>query len=346
MHAGPVANAPKHAAARGRRVRRTVLAIVLVLVLAVVGVGAWLYSTTAGKLETIATSEVISDYEGRPAAPTAKAGEAAPMNILFLGSDSRAEGERIFDAAGNRTDSILLAHVSGDRQHIDVISVMRDSWVDIPGYGEAKINAAFSYGGAPLLVRTLEGLLGQRIDHIALIDFAGFKEMTTALGGVTVNNDVEFSSKANDEIPTSYYFPEGEITLEGEKALAFVRERYAFADGDYQRVRNQQKFLKALMAKTMSRETLSNPLAVARLAQSLSSYIAVDSDLASNAVSLASSLSSLDSNGVRSFTLPTSGTGSAGGQSVVFLDEAGVAEVAKALADDTVWQYHPSGPGN
>ena len=137
----------------------------------------------------------------------------------------------------------MIANISGDRQHVSIMSVMRDSYVDIPGYGTDKVNAAFAYGGVPLLVQTLEQLIGQRIDHVVGVDFEGFKGLTEAVGGVTLNNQIPFTSSP----PGNTTFEQGEITItDGNKALQYVRERKAFDDGDYQRVRNQQAFLKAV----------------------------------------------------------------------------------------------------
>lgn len=82
----------------------------------------------------------------------------------------------------------MLAHVPADRQHVYLMSIMRDSWVEVPGHGRAKINAAYSWGGVALTTETVEQLLDIRIDHVAEIDFAGFEDMTDALGGVTVDS--------------------------------------------------------------------------------------------------------------------------------------------------------------
>ena len=90
---------------------------------------------------------------------------------------------------------MMLVHIPADRKGAYVTSIMRDTWLDIPGHGKAKINAAFAYGGVPLAVQTLEGLLDTRIDHVAAIDFEGFKGLTDALGGVEINNPIAFSPR-------------------------------------------------------------------------------------------------------------------------------------------------------
>jgi len=103
-------------------------------------------------------------------------------------------------------------------------------------------------------MQTVEGLFDTKVDHVAMIDFAGFRELSTALGGVKVTNEIPFT--AHD---TDYFYPEGEITLEGDRALRFVRERKSFSDGDYQRVKNQRTFLMAAVNQVLSNDTFTNP---------------------------------------------------------------------------------------
>ena len=136
------------------------------------------------------------------------------MNYVLLGSDSRDPG----DAGAGRSDSIMVVHLNKAHDKAYIISFPRDMCVDIPGHGKGKINAAFSYGGAQLTVQTLENLLGARMDHVVMVDFQGFIDLTEDLGGVTVKNKTAFSSHGYD-------YPKGEITIAGKKALWFVRER-------------------------------------------------------------------------------------------------------------------------
>ncbi|WIB36226.1 LCP family protein [Curtobacterium sp. MCJR17_043] len=111
------------------------------------------------------------------------------LDVLLIGSDARERLDPQHDGVGGgRSDTLMLAHVSADRRHVSLMSILRDSWVEVPGHGRAKINAAYSWGGVPLTVQTVEQLLGVRIDHVAEIDFAGFVGMTDALGGVTVQS--------------------------------------------------------------------------------------------------------------------------------------------------------------
>lgn len=226
---------------------------------------------------------------------------------------------------------MMWVHIPADRKNIYMMSIMRDTWVQIPGHGEAKMNAAMALGGIPLVVQTLEGMFDTRLDHVAVVDFEGFKAMTDALGGVNVNVPAAFNTK-------QFSFPAGKQQLSGEQALAFVRERKAFSDGDYQRVKNQQLFLKALMSKFLTAETLTNPVKISSLVDTVSPYVSVDKSLDAAAVgSLALGLRNVRTADVASFTLPTSGIGtSADGQSIVLRDDAAIVKVGAALRGDTL----------
>jgi LCP family protein required for cell wall assembly len=261
------------------------------------------------------------------------------VNILLMGSDSRnTSGENLTEVSdGSRSDTMMLMHIPENRENVYVMSIMRDTWVDIPGQGEHKINAAMAFGGVPLVVETIEGMFETRVDHVAIIDFAGFKELTDALGGVEINNPAAFSANGS----TGEHFPAGTQTLDGESALSFVRERKAFSDGDYQRVRNQQLFVKALLSEFLTAETLTNPIRINEVVDEFSPFVSVDNDLnAMTAGSLGVSLRDVRSNDVQMFTLPTLGTGtSADGQSIVVPDEAAIAEIAEALQSDSLGEY-------
>ena len=145
-------------------------------------------------------------------------------NYLLIGSDARP-GE-----TASRSDVIQLVHVTEARDEIWIIHFPRDLYVPVPGHGEDKINAAYAYGQSPLLVRTIQDLVGVKIDHIAKTDFEGFKNLTDALGGVRVNNQ-----------QASPKYPAGPVDLDGEQALEYVRERKTLADGDISRGQRQQE---------------------------------------------------------------------------------------------------------
>lgn len=316
---------------RRRRLWIWVTAAVLVIVLPVTLLGGyllWLGWSFDDTVERIPNA--FPDESGRPPAV------AGAANILLIGSDSRSglHDPLSGGATGERSDTLMLVHIPADRSGVVVVSLMRDLWVPIPGHGENKINAAYSWGGVPLTVQTVEGFLGARIDHVAVVDFGGFGDLSTALGGVKVWSDRAFTSK---NMP-GYSFEKGENRLEGSAALAFVRERYSFPDADYQRVRNQQAFVRGMLQGFISAQTLTDPGRTQSAITTLARYVAVDEGLtASAAASLALSFHGLTPDGIHTLTLPTAGTGtSPGGQSIVRVDETRVEVLRKALAADDV----------
>lgn len=163
--------------------------------------------------------------------PEGTPGAAQPMNILLLGVDARP-GEAI---DGVRSDIMAVLHLDPATRSCRLLSIGRDTRVELPGIGFTKINHALMIGGVPLTIDTVEEYLGIRIDHYGLIDFTGAAMAIDAIGGVTIVNDEAFSIGGND-------FPEGEIALDGAQAVLYARYRGG-ADGDIGRMRRQQAVL-------------------------------------------------------------------------------------------------------
>ncbi|MDJ0321151.1 LCP family protein [Pseudarthrobacter sp. PS3-L1] len=327
-----------------RRVRHTgrnvLLSLVAVVLVAGVLAGGYLwnlaqtFNSASQKIET-----AFPDEASRPEKSQTAPGQNVPLNILVMGSDSRGATEMDAvegTATDQRADTLMLINIPADRKNVTAMSIMRDLWVTIPGSGEAKINAALAQGGVPRMVETVEFLFNQRIDHVAMVNFEGFKALTDALGGVEVNVTVPFTSTHGD-----FEFTAGPTTMNGEQALGFVRERYAFTDGDYQRVRNQQSYVKALLGTLISAQTLTNPVTINNVVSSAAPYISVDSGLDAAALgSLGLELSGIREKDIAMFTLPTLGTGtSADGQSIVLKDPAAIDNISAALADDAMAGY-------
>ncbi|GGU09926.1 LytR family transcriptional regulator [Streptomyces sp. QHH-9511] len=233
----------------------------IVLVVAVVG---WSVGTYAWASSRMRNEVDLSKVIERPA-------EGDCTTYLIVGSDSRegmsAEEKKKLhtgSAEGKRTDSMMILAACGSGN--TMISLPRDSWVTIPSFvgsesgkkfgarGGSKLNAAYAMDGPELLVRTVEYNTGLRIDHYAEIGFAGFANIVDALGGVEMNIEKGFKDKKSGAD-----FQAGEQTLNGEQALAFVRTRYAFAESDLARTKNQQKFLSALANQAATPGTILNP---------------------------------------------------------------------------------------
>jgi len=312
----------------------SVIAFTLVMALGTAGIFALQLNNSFNKAEKLDNSAVFPEDSTRP-----EATESGAQNILLLGSDSRAESDDtdLNDIRGERSDTIMVAHIASDRKSVQVMSIMRDNWVEIPGHGMNKINAAMALGGVPLTVQTIEGILGVRIDHVAMIDFEGFAGLTDALGGVIVNNPIEFTGRGT-------HFAKGSIKLSGEDALKFVRERYSFRDGDYQRVRNQQIFVNSVIKKILSRDTLTSPSTINETVAAFAPFLKVDEGLSTSYLaSLGMSMSSVRSDDISFFTSPTLGTGMEGKQSVVKPDWEGLSEIANHFQEDTLSEYTPTG---
>lgn len=281
------------------------------------------------KRSTVSIARTASDGE-RPA------DLGSGTNYLLLGSDKRdpetAAREQTF---GQRSDVMMLVHVPADGSDIYVLSFPRDLYVDIPGHGKDRINAALAFGGVPLTVATVENYLGAPIAHAALIDFEGIKGLVDALGGVDVEVPLTFEGDG-------IQFTEGIQHMDGETALTFVRQRYMFADGDFQRNRNQQALLKAILNSFISRDTLSDPMKIREAIGQVSPFLTTDDGLtALTMAQLGVSLRDVRSENIRFMAVPHGEPfTTSGGASVVGTDEEGMDVLRRALAEDAMGAYY------
>jgi LCP family protein required for cell wall assembly len=322
---------PYRGGGRGRRPRWGRIALVglsaLLLIGLLGGFGAYLY---ANHLDSqISRTDPFSQITGgRPV----RVAEGA-MNILMLGSDSRSPDNDKNNADKSRSDTIILMHIQTDHKHAYLISIPRDLYVPIPGHGHDKINAAFAYGGLPLVIRTIEGFTDVHIDHVALIDFAGFQAVTDALGGV----DMYIEQSITSIHKPFRKFTKGMNHLNGAEALDYVRQRYQFTDGDISRARHQQQFLKAVMDKAASSGTLGNPAKLNAFLQAVTKAVTVDKDF--SLTDMALEFHNLRGNDLTFMTSPFSGFDTVDGQSVVLSDRPKAAALYEAVVKDTVAQY-------
>jgi LCP family protein required for cell wall assembly len=257
---------PSRRPRRRPRWGRRILIGFLVLLLLIAGGLVWMDFS----LNRVAA---IEDYPGRPA-------EAAGTNWLIVGSDSREgltqeqkDELSTGDAGGQRTDTIMVAHIPDNDTPPTLLSLPRDSNVEIPGHGTNKINAAFAFGGAPLLVKTVEGATGLRIEHYAEISFGGFANIVDDVGGV----EMDIPEEMHDTV-TGVTIPAGHQTLNGAQALGFVRMRHSGATprSDLDRVVNQRKFIGALAGEIATAGTLLNPFTLFPVIGSVKDALTVD----------------------------------------------------------------------
>ncbi len=332
---------PAHRPAkRRRRPLLIALGLLFALVAGLAGTAWW----TVHRLDSnIAREKDVFDRGSLPGAkprPEADPAAGKALNLLLVGSDSRgpastgSDSQADFESQrGNRTDTMMILHISSDRSAVRAASIPRDSWVPIPGRGEAKINAAFSWGGPKLLVATVEDLTGVRIDHYVAVDFDGFKEMVDSLNGV----DVTLREAAHDP-SQNVDFAAGANHLDGERALQFVRQRHGLARGDFDRVVRQQQLLGAIAAKVMDGGVLGHPLRTRNLLDAMTRTMTVDDTFGlSDMTALANSLKSVRKSQLDFRTVPTTGTGWRQKQSVVLLDDARTDELFSAIRTDTSW---------
>ncbi|GAA0506865.1 LytTR family transcriptional regulator [Saccharopolyspora subtropica] len=295
--AAPRPETPARAPRRSRR--RVIVAVLLVVLLFPLVFGGWLWFHADAAIHRI---DAFPDYPGRPAA-------GAGTNWLIVGSDSRegldpetAEQLHVGDADGQRTDTILIAHLPDNSTAPTLVSIPRDSQVPIPGHGRDLINAAFAIGGPHLLARTVEQATGLRIDHYAEIGFGGFAQMVDAVGGVEMCLDQQMHDDK-----TGQTLPAGCQELDGAQALTFVRMRYSSATprSDLDRVANQRRFIGALASEASSFGTLVNPFATYQLADAGASALTMlESDGLGDLLSLAWAMRGISSGEVVTTTVP------------------------------------------
>ena len=272
----------------GRRPRRPRLRLVLaflaglVVVLLILVIGGYFYLD--GRLHR---SNVLVSYSGQPAA-------GSGSNWLITGSDSRQgltrKQERQYHTgrhiSGQRSDTIMLLHIPGNGSPAVLVSLPRDSYVQIPGHGWNKLNAAYSFGGPKLLAQTVQNATGLRIEHYMGIGFGGLVNVVDSVGGVNMC----FRQPLHDTA-SGLNLKKGCHTLSGGQALSFVRTRHQFSSQDLQREQNQRVFVRALLSKMTSPGVMFNPfVAVPAALGSADSVIVDDGTHLNNLMSVAFAL--------------------------------------------------------
>src|SRR3954454_16579031 len=309
----PAAPAPR----RHKLLRRALISAgVLVLVLVVlIGGGIWFVTARyAGNVDRITDvfGGITEDTRPAPATP-ADDPSGDPVTFLLVGSDTRGHPSSGEDPDG-RSDAIMIARLSADRKHAQLISIPRDSWVPIPGHGVSKINASYSWGGPSLLIQTVEQLTGVRIDHYVAIDFDGIAQVTDALGGV----DVQVAETTTNG---PYTFQKGINHITGETSRWYLGQRYGLQAGDFDRVKRQQQYLRAVFGKLFSSGTFTDPGKLDNAMLAVTSAVKIDDTLSNtDLLSLAYSMRNVTPKDVSFFTAPVLGTGREGAASVVYLD--------------------------
>ncbi|MGL5406524.1 MAG: LCP family protein [Propionibacteriaceae bacterium] len=247
--------------------------------------------------------------------------------ILIVGSDSRsgltaedmnelAPGGEI--AEGNRTDTMMLLYKPDHGQSV-LLSIPRDSWTDIPGQGEAKINAAFTIGGAELLINTIEQRTGFRIDGYAEIGFGGFAGIVKALGGLDIC--IQEAVEGEGSFPT---IQPGCQRLSPRDALWYVRARHNDSEGDIGRTARQRTFMSAVMKQVLSKDVIFNRDTYKAVNKAISDGMTVgDKTGMGDAIAIAKGMKAISAGDGTAMTLPIADPAgwSDDGQSIVVLDD-------------------------
>ncbi|MFF4602665.1 LCP family protein [Streptomyces sp. NPDC001339] len=276
---------------------------------AVLALGGWLlYARLDANLATTDVNAALGS--DRPAR-----GPDGSLNILLLGSDSRAgqNAEYGADGGGARSDTAMLVHLAKGRRKATVVSIPRDTMVTRPACplpnghtsqdaAAAMFNSAYSVGGSACAVKTVERLGKVRIDHVLDVDFTGFKGLVDAVGGVTVTTD-----KAIHDKDSHLDLDAGRHRLNGEQALGLVRTRHGIGDGsDLGRIKLQQTFMAALAQQLSGSGLLTDPVRLYKVADAATSALTTDKALGSAQalLGLARSLADLQPNEITFRTLP------------------------------------------
>ncbi|MFJ9554941.1 LCP family protein [Nocardiopsis sp. NPDC101807] len=285
-------------AARRRRTGLLLMGAFSVLVLLASGTSWALTGWMSGSLNRFDVFSGLSDGD-RPEA-------TGGLTFLVIGSDSREEVDQedrndlsVGSTPGRRSDSMMLVRLNHERDRVTVVGIPRDLWVDIPGEGEDKINAAYAYGGPQLAVRTVESVTDVRIDHYVEVDFHGFVDVVDALGGIQV-----CLPEPVDDPKAQLDMAAGTHEVDGTEALAFARTR-ATSRGDLDRIDRQQQVLSAMLDRALSSETLSDPAKLTAFLDSALSSVTVDSGLDTSTINeLAYQMRDLDMGAVTFTQVP------------------------------------------
>lgn len=281
--------------------------------LAISAVSALAFGTVTASINKI---DAFAGIDNRPDK------KSSAVNYLLVGSDTReglskAELKElrvgsVATAAGKRSDTMLLVHISKARDKAVLVSIPRDSYALIPSHTNksgkvipathSKINSAFNWGGAPLLIQTIEEMTDLKIDHYVEVNFAGFADVIDSLGGIEV-----CTKKDIDDPKSHLVLAAGVHTLNGIEALKYVRTREFDGLGDIGRMQRQQAFMSSVLKKATSAGVLLNPITMTSFINSALAAVTTDTALKnSDLITLAKQMKSLATSNVRTLTVPLS----------------------------------------
>jgi len=226
---------------KGKLGFKITLGFIFLLIIGAGTYGFTVYNSVAGTIQKTHAPLKRSESEQR----VINLAEGDPFSILLFGVDQR-EGDR------GRPDSLILLTANPKDKSIKMVSIPRDTYTEIIGKGiKDKINHSYTYGGVDMTINTVKNFLDIPIDYYVQVNMDGFKDLVDAVGGVTIDNTLEFSYEKSD-------FPIGQLELNGEEALKYSRMRYEDPKGDIGRQERQRKIIQAFLKEAVKIDTLTN----------------------------------------------------------------------------------------
>lgn len=217
----------------------------IILLILLIGIGAYVYTVFNSLSNAVDSMHKPVDRETTKRTETLNLEQQEPFSVLMLGVDER-------DGDSGRSDTMIVMTVNPEKKSVKMLSIPRDTRTEIVGHGTTdKINHAYAFGGVAMSMDTVENFLDIPIDYYMQINMEGFKDIVDSVGGVTVNNDLDFTYEG-------VHFPKGEVTLNGEKALKFSRMRYEDPRGDFGRQLRQRMIIQAVLKEGASLNSLTN----------------------------------------------------------------------------------------
>ncbi|MGI6785037.1 MAG: LCP family protein [Gleimia sp.] len=246
---------------RKRKKRRPGLVILLLILILVLAWPIGLMMWASSKIEHINALSGAADTPG--------------TTYLLAGSDARDGTEILDDTEGRRADTIMLLHKAPNGNSY-LVSIPRDTWVDVPGYGEAKINASYAYGGEAGLVETVEGTTGLTVDHFVEVGMSGVTDIVDSMGGIELCLDYDV-----DDPKSELVWESGCHLADGHTALAFARMRYSDPKGDIGRAERQRQVIGSVVKTAAQPKNLLNPIRQKSISKAAAGSVVTDPDTSS-----------------------------------------------------------------
>ena len=217
----------------------------IILLLLVIGIGIYLYTVWHSLSTAVNNMHEPIERQTSKRTDTLSLGDKEPFSVLMLGVDER-------DGDSGRSDTMIVLTVNPDKKSVKMLSIPRDTRTEIVGHGTTdKINHAYAFGGVPMSMDTVENFLDIPIDYYMQINMEGCKDIVDSVGGVTVENDLDFTYEGD-------HFAKGPVNLNGEDALKFSRMRYDDPRGDFGRQLRQRLIIQAVIKEGASLNSLTN----------------------------------------------------------------------------------------